>query len=105
MRLKEYTDQQQSCCMQMGVRHIYLDAASELAHRAWVAESLKFCPVGEERSEELRGKHTLVHHADVHSRLLKEVSSRPDLLKQVWSALGFANHAAHVALSLDHLYP
>ena len=69
--------------MQMGVRQMYLDAADERAHRAWVADSLKFCQVTEEHYQELREKHTLVHHDVVHSRLLKTVPSRQVLLKQV----------------------
>ena len=69
--------------VQMGVKRIYLDAASHHAKCAWMAPSLGFSESSQEDYEMLAVQHTFVLNAKVAARCLKVVPARAALLKQV----------------------
>lgn len=69
----------------MGVKRIFLDAASEKAKHAWMSRSLGFSQVTEDQYKVLAMQYTFVENTGIKARCLKVVPARAALLEQVSS--------------------
>ena len=72
---------------QMGIKRIFLDAATKRAKSAWTSPALGFCTISKEGYAVLAKQFTFILNHPVPARCIKIVPAHDALLKQVSCAL------------------